>query len=292
NPAAPSSTTTLLRLHLSHQSHLKYHRYYNILGSHGVTGGVYKARERIHRSIADLRLLAIPPSCRRHVCSPGRKRHDDLTSSSPSSDHAFLSKHFSSCQSLVRFFVLHRIKPHAPPLVRAPYPWFTAKTTGVSNPVCSLSFRLSVKVPSLLVFLPISTHFTAPLEIPFTSTILKKTSIFCDALRPIIPDNTRIPCLTAAAGTGLADAYSSNNVRSSSLRKEESGPCLSSSVADHPLKSATDRRLANISIGYPLPRSKFSRVTHPFATKNFFSVRLACVRHTASVHPELGSNSS
>ena len=32
---------------------------------HGVTGGVYKARERIHRSMADLRLLAIPPSCRR-----------------------------------------------------------------------------------------------------------------------------------------------------------------------------------------------------------------------------------
>ena len=30
--------------------------------SHGVTGGVYKARERIHRSIADLRLLAIPTS--------------------------------------------------------------------------------------------------------------------------------------------------------------------------------------------------------------------------------------
>src|SRR5471030_3284836 len=31
----------------------------------GVTGGVYKARERIHRSIADLRLLATPPSWRR-----------------------------------------------------------------------------------------------------------------------------------------------------------------------------------------------------------------------------------
>ncbi len=30
--------------------------------SHGVTGGVYKARERIHRSIADPRLLAIPTS--------------------------------------------------------------------------------------------------------------------------------------------------------------------------------------------------------------------------------------
>ena len=29
---------------------------------HGLTGGVYKVRERIHRSIADLRLLAIPTS--------------------------------------------------------------------------------------------------------------------------------------------------------------------------------------------------------------------------------------
>ena len=31
----------------------------------GVTGGVYKARERIHRGNADPRLLATPPSCRR-----------------------------------------------------------------------------------------------------------------------------------------------------------------------------------------------------------------------------------
>ena len=31
----------------------------------GVTGGVYKTRERIHRHIADWRLLAIPASCRR-----------------------------------------------------------------------------------------------------------------------------------------------------------------------------------------------------------------------------------
>ena len=33
--------------------------------SGGVTGGVYKARERIHRGMADPRLLAIPTSCRR-----------------------------------------------------------------------------------------------------------------------------------------------------------------------------------------------------------------------------------
>ena len=32
---------------------------------HDVTGGVYKARERIHRTIADARLLATPPSCSR-----------------------------------------------------------------------------------------------------------------------------------------------------------------------------------------------------------------------------------
>ena len=33
-----------------------------ITDSHGLTGGVYKARERIHRSVADLRLLATPTS--------------------------------------------------------------------------------------------------------------------------------------------------------------------------------------------------------------------------------------
>ena len=31
-------------------------------GFHGLTGGVYKVRERIHRVIADTRLLAIPAS--------------------------------------------------------------------------------------------------------------------------------------------------------------------------------------------------------------------------------------
>jgi hypothetical protein len=36
-----------------------------VTNSHDVTGGVYKARERIHRSMADLRLLATPASCRR-----------------------------------------------------------------------------------------------------------------------------------------------------------------------------------------------------------------------------------
>ncbi|KAJ3667930.1 hypothetical protein LUZ60_017930 [Juncus effusus] len=34
--------------------------------------------------------------------------------------HSSLSRRFTACQALVRFFALHRIKPHAPPLVRAP----------------------------------------------------------------------------------------------------------------------------------------------------------------------------
>ncbi len=45
-----------------------------------------------------------------------------------------------------------------------------------------------------------------------------------DALRPMIPDNACILRITAAAGTELADAYSSGTVRSSSLRKEVYNP--------------------------------------------------------------------
>ena len=42
-----------------------------IVGFHDVTGGVYKARERIHRCMADQRLLATPTSCRRvAACNP------------------------------------------------------------------------------------------------------------------------------------------------------------------------------------------------------------------------------
>ena len=36
-----------------------------VASSHDVTGGVYKTRERIQRTMADARLLATPASCRR-----------------------------------------------------------------------------------------------------------------------------------------------------------------------------------------------------------------------------------
>ena len=106
---------------------------------------------------------------------------------------------------------------------------------------------------------------------------------------------------------------------------QESGPCLSPSLADHPLRSATDRRL-----GGPLPHQPANRprappsapcgfppdadagsgcgLSHPFGrvsptegqvTHVLLSrpplprraVRLACFRHAASVDPEPGSNS-
>ena len=68
-PAAPSGTATLLRLRPNHQPHLRPlpvgPRASGVADFHDVTGGVYKARERIHRSVADLRLLATPTSrCR------------------------------------------------------------------------------------------------------------------------------------------------------------------------------------------------------------------------------------
>ena len=58
DPAAPSDTATLLRLHPSHRYCLRQlpPKWVRILtlgtpNSHGVTGGVYKTRERIHPDI-------------------------------------------------------------------------------------------------------------------------------------------------------------------------------------------------------------------------------------------------
>ena len=72
DPAAASATATLLRLRPSYRPRLRRLPPFQVspptLGvanSHDVTGGVYKARERIHRTVADARLLATPTSCRR-----------------------------------------------------------------------------------------------------------------------------------------------------------------------------------------------------------------------------------
>src|SRR5580704_5133755 len=49
--------------------------------------------------------------------------------------------------------------------------------------------------------------------------------------------------------------------------------------------------LIDLSVCYPPSKGRFPRVTHPSATGYCYPVRLACVKHTASVRPEPGSNS-
>ena len=49
--------------------------------------------------------------------------------------------------------------------------------------------------------------------------------------------------------------------------------------------------LAQVSLSYSVPKGRFPRVTHPCATNPEGFVRLACVRHAASVRSEPGSNS-
>ena len=140
-----------------------------------------------------------------HHLSPLSRRKDPVTDRS------------EGCQDLVRFFALLRIKPHAPPLVRVPVNSFEfhscERTPQVEyllrllrhQELCSLTpsiHRLrrglpgylilfaphafepqrqlpSSKPPSPLVFLLISTHFTATLGIPLTPPVLKINSFQC-----------------------------------------------------------------------------------------------------------------
>ena len=127
-----------------------------------------------------------------HHLSPLSRRKDSVKSRS------------EGCQDLVRFFALLRIKPHAPPLVRVPVNSFDspggiliafaaapkplwAPTPSIHRlrrglpgylilfaphafePQCQLQ---SSEPPSPLVFLLISTHFTATLGIPLTPPAL------------------------------------------------------------------------------------------------------------------------
>ena len=65
-------------------------------GSHGLTGGVYKARERIHRAMADARLLAIPAS--RSRVADSDPDCDRLSGSAPARAVAPLcAGHCSTC---------------------------------------------------------------------------------------------------------------------------------------------------------------------------------------------------
>ncbi len=164
------------------------------------------------------------------------------------------------CQEQVRFFALLRIKPHAPPLVRVPVNSFefhscerTPRWTtycvccGTEQLCCPTpsSHRLrrglpgylilfaphafepqrqlpSSKPPSPLVFLLISTHFTATLEFRLPLRYSRLTVSMQSGLspgfhiwlatpstlplHPVNPDNACTIRITAAAGTYLAGA--------------------------------------------------------------------------------------
>ena len=158
---------------------------------------------------------------------------------------------------LVRFFALLRIKPHAPPLVRAPVNSFEFQPCGRTpraeclmrllqrlkggNPPTLSTHRLrrglpgylilfaphafeprrqlqTGESPSPLVFLHISTHFTATHGIPLSSSHssspvsndlprlsrgfhIRLKEPLALALRPINPDNACHLRITAAGGT-------------------------------------------------------------------------------------------
>ena len=105
----------------------------------------------------------------------------------------------SAIQARVRFLAYHRIKPHVPPLVRAPVNSFAdlfRPTAGIHRLPCGLpgylilfdtrTFELqrqlrSSELPSQSEFFVISKHFTATPRIPPTLCVLKETSSRCSA---------------------------------------------------------------------------------------------------------------
>ena len=69
------------------------------VSSHDVTGGVYKARERIQGAVADAPLLAIPTSCSRVAgCNPNWGRFWGFAS--PRGQAAFCTGHCSTFAAL------------------------------------------------------------------------------------------------------------------------------------------------------------------------------------------------
>ena len=69
-------------------------------------------------------------------------------------------------------------------------------------------------------------------------------------------------------------------------------PILRRAVMPFLLQSRTYAVLPPISRDYTPPEGRFLRVTHPSAMYHpKVNIRLACLKHAASVHPELGSNS-
>ena len=98
--------------------------------------------------------------------------------------------HAAAIQARVRFLAYHRIKPHVPPLVRAPvnsFEFHHRLPCGLPGYLILFDTRTfepqrqlrSGQLPSQSEFFVISKHFTATPQIPPSSRALKKTSINC-----------------------------------------------------------------------------------------------------------------
>ena len=100
-------------------------------------------------------------------------------------------RHSSAVQARVRFLAYHRIKPHVPPLVRAPVNSFEGPTAGIHRLPRGLPGYLILfdtrafehqrqlrygRLPSQSGFFVISMHFTATPRIPPASRALKPPS--------------------------------------------------------------------------------------------------------------------
>ncbi|QHO53328.1 uncharacterized protein DS421_2g46980 [Arachis hypogaea] len=171
-----------------------------------------------------------------------------------------------------------------------------ARTTGVSNPIRSPSFCLLVSVSAQ------QSAFVVGVLSDLYAFHRSTENSLCPyhVLRSIIPDNACFLCLTVAAGTKLADAYSLDTVIASSPGKEVHDPSLGRVSVPVWLIILSDQLLIiALPTGYyqpfptvvPLPRAgSYALLTRP-PLETPLPVRLACVRHAASVHPEPGSNS-
>ena len=151
-----------------------------------------------------------------HLTTRADDNHAPPVSAAPKRGPS-LSGLSAGCQALVRFFALLRIKPHAPLLVRVPVNsfefytcvrtpqaehlmrWLRHRDLSIPTPSAHRLRRglpgylilfathafvpqrqlMPSRPPSPLVFLPISTHFTATPGIPLASTSLKNHSFKC-----------------------------------------------------------------------------------------------------------------
>ncbi|KAF1857147.1 hypothetical protein Lal_00042773 [Lupinus albus] len=178
----------------------------------------------------------------------------------------------TSDRVLVRFLAYHRIKPHNPPLVRAPVNSFEfhscERTPQRGLPGYLILFATHAFVPQRQLYLGNLPSQLLPQIYSRLTVSMAVLSPPTDPLNPINPDNACTLRITAAAGTELAGAYSYSTFsyphegRFIPIQKKftihrtlilhagwlESGPCLSTSVGDHPLRPPKDHRL-----GEPLP---------------------------------------